>query len=64
MPVADYDFNTHYVVGKNNDSVLETIQNQVLTYQNFKDPTQKIPRLISSNYCLSQPISRSGNRLQ
>jgi exodeoxyribonuclease V gamma subunit len=38
--LADYDFNTHYVVGKNNKTVLETIQNQVLTYQNFKDPTQ------------------------
>jgi exodeoxyribonuclease V gamma subunit len=39
--LSDYDFNTHYMVGKNNDTVLETIQNQVLTYQIFKDPTQK-----------------------
>jgi exodeoxyribonuclease V gamma subunit len=39
--LADYDFNTHYIVGKNNKTVLEIIQNQVLTYQNFQDPTQK-----------------------
>jgi exodeoxyribonuclease V gamma subunit len=39
--LADYDFNTHYVVGKDNSTVLETIQNQILTYQNFNDSTLK-----------------------
>ena len=40
--LTDYDFNTHYIFENNNNSVLETIQNQVLTFQKLKDSTQKI----------------------
>jgi exodeoxyribonuclease V gamma subunit len=36
--LVDYDFNTHYMLGKDNSTVLKTIQNQILTFQNFKDP--------------------------
>ena len=40
--LVDYDFNSCYVMNNNCSTVLENIQNQVLTFQDRKDSTRRI----------------------